>query len=101
MLRCPRCSGTGRPAAWNAPALTRAGSRRPGACHGTNIAPRSTAGTTYLAAGSARIADRPVRAAQPAEHLLAGLGRLQRAQASGADLGPFPPHEPSIRNIVR
>jgi hypothetical protein len=29
-----------------APAVTRAGSRRPGACQGTNIAPRSTAGTT-------------------------------------------------------
>ena len=31
----------------NAPEVTRAGSRRPGACLGTNIAPRSTAGTTY------------------------------------------------------
>jgi hypothetical protein len=51
MLRCPGCSGTGRPAAWNAPALTRAGSRRPGACQGTNLAPRSTAGTTNSATG--------------------------------------------------
>src|SRR6516165_9731391 len=68
MLRCPGCSGTGTPAARNAPALTRAGSRRPGACHGTNMAPRSTAGTTYPAAGSARIADLPLKATHPAEH---------------------------------
>src|SRR6266513_2710665 len=47
MFRCARCSGTGRPAAVNAPAVTRAGSRRPGACQGTNIASRSTVGTAY------------------------------------------------------
>ena len=46
-LRCARCSGTGRPAAMNAPEVTRAGSRRSGACLGTNMPPRSTAGTTY------------------------------------------------------
>jgi hypothetical protein len=41
-------SGTGSgPAALNAPEVTRAGSRRPGACLGTNLALRSTAGTTY------------------------------------------------------
>ena len=39
-LRCARCPGTGRPAAMNAPGVTRAGSRRSGACLGTNIAPR-------------------------------------------------------------
>jgi hypothetical protein len=49
-LRCAGCPGTGRPAAVNAPAVTRAGSRRPGACLGTNIAPCSTAGTTYCVA---------------------------------------------------
>src|SRR5215470_1873726 len=47
MLRCAGWAGTGTAAAVNAPGLTRAGSRRPGACLGTNIAPRSTAGTTY------------------------------------------------------
>src|SRR5689334_1746292 len=47
MFRCAGCSGTGRPAAVNAPGVTRTGSRRPAACQGTNIAPRSTAGTTY------------------------------------------------------
>src|SRR6516162_2532042 len=100
MLRWPECSGTGRPAAMNAPALTRAGSRRPGACHGTNIAPRSTAGTTYPAAGSARIADLPLKATHPAEHLLGGPRSLPR-DAAGAGLDPFPPHNPSIRNPVR
>src|SRR5262252_8991719 len=72
MLRCPGCSGTGRPAARNAPALTLAGSRRPGARHGTNIAPRSTAGTTYPAAGPARIAELPSRPRTRRSTLLAG-----------------------------
>src|SRR6516225_5279460 len=86
MLRCPGCSGTCRPAAVNAPALTRAGSRRPGACQGTNLAARSTAGTTNPATGSAPIADLPVEAAHPARHALGCLGWLQRVQAGGARL---------------
>src|SRR6516165_9354027 len=73
MLRWAGWAGTGRPAAVNAPALTRAGSRWPGACPGTNIAERSTAGTTYL----------PAFILRP---------RLW---------DPFLPHEPSIRNHVR
>ena len=76
-------------AAVNAPALTRAGSRRPGARHGTNIAPRSPAGTTYPAARSALIA-LPIKTAYPAERLLAGPGWLHRAQAGGADPAPAP-----------
>src|SRR5215813_7282279 len=98
MLRCPGCSGTGSPAARNAPAVTRAGSRRPGSCQGTTIAPRSARGTMYSAAASVRIADLPVRTAPHACYVppASFFSRARRCPRH-----PLPLHGSIIRNYVR
>ena len=95
MFRCARCSGAGRPAAVNAPAVTRAGSRRPGACQGTNVAPRSTAGTTCSLS-------RASGAGEPGLFVIAFTyvpGRRPDAAHAGlrtsAPGSPRPHHEPS------
>src|SRR2546421_4989217 len=88
MFRCAGCSGTGRPAAVNAPAVTRAGCRRPGACQGTNIARRSTAGTTYSPGWASRHLE-------PGLFVTAFTYLLDRLQDTGrVDLRTFTPSPP-------